>query len=481
MTYRKTILCLLVLVVPLFFVEAFDLENGRAVAVFVSVVTLWFTGLVPLAVTGLLVPVLLAIFGIFPASTAFSQFGQQILFLFIGCFFLAEAMRKHGWDRRMSYWILSSRFGGRTPGSLITLIGVIAFVLSMWVSNTAAAAVLVPICIAIAGSFERQFSGEDQHRAFTTRALLTTAFSASIGGLATPVGTPPNLIALQLLEKNGHEVGFVRWMSIGLPVALLMFLALNVIMHFRLRVERIALTEVRSHFARELEELGPIRREEIQVASVFALAVFLWVVPGLLEMAFPGQSWIGVFADRFSMSVVGVSVPLLLFLLPTKQGVPNLEWQDARKIDWGTVLLFGGGLTLGHMLSATGLAETIGQMAFHPEWGVVVLVAGAVILGVIMSEFASNTASAAIIVPVLISVLGEPGFESVSMVLVVMACAFGASYGFMLPVSTPPNAIVYGTGRVDVRDMITTGILFDLSGAALIIGSTLLLNHLGVF
>lgn len=479
MTYRKTILGLLVVLLPLFLAEAYGLENGRSIAVFVSIVTLWFTGLVPLAVTGLLVPVLLALFGIFPASTAFSQFGQQILFLFIGCFFLAEAMRKHGWDRRMSYWILSSRFGGKTPGSLITLIGAIAFVLSMWVSNTAAAAVLVPICIAIARSFEKQFSSAEQHRAFTTRALLTTAFSASIGGLATPVGTPPNLIALQLLEENGHEVGFVQWMAIGLPVALLMFLALNVIMHFRFRVEPIAMTEVRIQFARELDGLGPIRREEIQVASVFALAVLLWVLPGLLEMLFPAPVWIGVFADRFSMSVVGVSVPLLLFLIPTKTGVANLEWQDARKIDWGTVLLFGGGLTLGHMLSATGLAETMGQMIFNPNWGVVLLVAGAVILGVVMSEFASNTASAAIIVPVLISVLGEPGFESVSIVLVVMACAFGASYGFMLPVSTPPNAIVYGTGRVHVRDMISTGILFDLTGAALIIGATLLLNHLG--
>ncbi|MDC0312036.1 SLC13 family permease [bacterium] len=150
-------------------------------------------------------------------------------------------------------------------------------------------------------------------------------------------------------------------------------------------------------------------------------------------------------------------------------------------MDWGTILLFGGGLTLGKMLSDTGLAETLGLFAFNPEWGVLALVAAAVLFGIIMSEFSSNTASAAIVIPIMLTVLAQPGFEHVSPSLVIMACAFGASYGFMLPVSTPPNAIVYGTGRLKVRDMFTTGILFDLTGAVLIIGAPLLLNRLGIF
>ena len=468
-----------ILLVPLLVLESLGVENGRVIALFLSIVTLWLTELLPLAVTGLLVPILLALYGIFPAKEAFSSFGKDILFLFIGCFFLALAMRKHGWDKRMAFWILSSRLGGGSPAGLITLIGAICFVLSMWVSNTATAAMMTPICLGIAATLEERFETQQQRHAFTTRALLTTAFASSIGGLATPVGTPPNLIAIQFLKENGIEITFLEWMGVGLPIALGMFGILIVIMHFRFRLGELDLGAVRQHFGKELEALGSIKREEIQVAAVFALAVFLWILPGFWKLISPESPWLDLVSSRLSMSVVGITASLLLFVLPSKDST-NLVWGDAREIDWGTVLLFGGGLTLGKMLDETGLAATLGNLAFNPAWGLFALVAAAVIFGVLMSEFASNTASAAIVIPVLMVVLADPGFQGVSVTLVVMACAFGASYGFMLPVSTPPNAIVYGTGKLQVRDMFRTGILFDLSGAALIILSTLLMIWLGI-
>ncbi len=465
---------------PLALFEVSGVENGRAIALFVAVVVLWLTELLPLAVTGLLVPILIVLYGILPAKEAFLPFGKDILFLFIGCFFIARAMSKHGWDKRMAFWILSSRLGGRSPSALITLIGIIAFVLSMWVSNTATAAMMAPICLGIANTLEGSFATDRQRHAFTTRALLTTAFAASIGGLATPVGTPPNLIAVQFLADRGTDISFIEWLSIGLPIASLMFVILIAIMHFRFRLDPIDLGGVRDHFGDELRKLGPIKREELQIAAVFGLAVLLWIAPGLLKLVMPDSAWVALVSERLSMSVVGIGASLLLFLLRSGK-TTTLEWKDAQHIDWGTVLLFGGGLTLGTMLSQTGLAQTFGDLVFDPSWGFVALVVGAVLFGVVMSEFASNTASAAIVIPILLVVLGGPGFEDVSVTLVVMACAFGASYGFMLPVSTPPNAIVYGTGKLKVRDMVTTGILFDVSGAALIILSTLILNGLGVF
>lgn len=481
MTNRYLPLTVLAVILgPLAVTEMLGIENGRAIALFASIVILWLTELLPLAVTGLLVPVLLVFFGIFPAKEAFTPFGSDILFLFIGCFFLARSMQKHGWDKRMAYWILSSKFGGRSPASLIALIGLIAFVLSMWVSNTATTAMMAPICLGIIAILEGELADGKQRHAFSTRVLLTTAFSASIGGLATPVGTPPNLIAIQFLKDHGVDISFVEWMGFGLPISLLMFGALTAIMHFRFRLEPVDLRAVRDHFEEKLRDLGPVKPEERQVAAVFGLAVFLWIAPGVLKLALPGSDWVELVGSRLTMSVVGIGVPLILFLLPARE-CRNLEWKDARHIDWGTILLFGGGLALGKMLSDTGLAETLGHLAFNPDWGLLALVAGAVLFGIVFSEFSSNTASAAIVIPILLTVLARPGFENASATLVIMACAFGASYGFMLPVSTPPNAIVYGTGRLRVRDMCTTGILFDLSGAILIILSTLLLNRLGVF
>ena len=326
-----------------------------------------------------------------------------------------------------------------------------------------------------------ELADDQQRRFFSTRALLTTAFAASIGGLATPVGTPPNLIAIQFLKEHGVDISFIEWMGFGLPIALLMFAALAGIMRFRFKLEPVDLKPVRKHFETELRALGPIKREEIQVAIIFGLAVFLWIVPGLLKLVIPDAGWLAEVTSRLSMSVVGIGVSLILFVLPSSGDSQNLAWKDAMHIDWGTILLFGGGLTLGKLLSDTGLAETLGMLAFNPSWGVLALVAGAVLFGIVMSEFSSNTASAAIVIPILLSVLAQPGFEQVSPTLVIMACAFGASYGFMLPVSTPPNAIVYGTGRLKVRDMFTTGFFFDLAGAVLIVIATLLLNQLGVF
>ncbi len=476
--FLRPILIAAALLGPLAVTKSLGLENAAAIAIFISIVILWLTEWLPLAVTGILVPVLLVVYGVFPHKEAFLPFGNSVLFLFIGCFLMARAMEKHGWDRRMAYWILSSNFSGSSPAALVTTIGSISFLLSMWVSNTATAAMMMPICLGIVATMKSQLSGEDQQRRFEQSLILTAAFAASIGGLATPVGSPPNLIALEHLKKIGVSISFLEWMAVALPMALVMFAVLIVIMRFRFPVDKVDLTGVREHFQAKLRDLGPLRKAEVQVVGIFALAILLWVLPSLLELISPGSS-VAAWLDRhIPLDVAGIGAALLLFVLKV-DGKSNLAWEDAKEIDWGCILLFGGGLALGMMLDKTGLAATLGELSFNPEWGLLALIAGAVLFGVVMSEFSSNTASAAIVIPIVLTVLGK--FENVSPAIVVMACAFGASYGFMLPVSTPPNAIAYGTGRVPAQSMFRTGLIFDIIGAIIIIVGCLLLSQFGVF
>lgn len=474
----RSLLILATLIAPSALLETLGIENGKAIGLFISVVILWLTEWLPLAVTGLLIPVFLVVLGLSPSKQAFSAFGNEILFLFIGCFFLAQSMEKHGWDKRMAYWLLSSKLNGRTASSLITMIGGICFVLSMWISNTATAAMMTPICLGIINTLETQFSDPSQHRRFSTRLLLTMAFASSIGGLATPVGTPPNLIALQFLKENGISISFLQWLSFGLPIAAAMFGVLIVIMRIKFPVEPVNLNEVRQYFQKEFAALGSLKTAEVQVAAVFTLTVLLWLLPSIAGYLLPNSAWAESLTDYLPMTVVGIGAALLLFILRT-EGQPNLTWQDAQKIDWGTIMLFGGGLTLGRMLSNTGLAEDLGKLVFDPSWGILALISGAVLIGIVMSEFSSNTASASIVIPILLTVLAMEGFENINPTVLIMACAFGASYGFMLPVSTPPNAIAFGTGKLRVKDMFRCGILFDIAGAILIIGGAMLFQLIG--
>ncbi|MEZ4755000.1 MAG: SLC13 family permease [Bdellovibrionota bacterium] len=259
-------------------------------------------------------------------------------------------------------------------------------------------------------------------------------------------------------------------------ISFLMLLTLWFLLQKRYPVKFIELQTVRTHFKAKLKSLGPLSREELQVAAVFSLTVFFWIVPGLLTLLFPTSEFVSTLSTRASMSVVGIGGALILFILPSFHNdklSTNLEWEDAKQIDWGTIMLFGGGLTLGAMLNQTGLAEVFGNQLFIPENGIFLLAVSGVVFSILMSEFASNTASSLIIIPMILAVLANSTLGSISSTVLVVGCAMGASFGFMLPVSTPPNAIIYGTGRITVREMVRAGVLFDIAGAVLIVLATI--------
>jgi sodium-dependent dicarboxylate transporter 2/3/5 len=467
--FRATIV-LLIIVLPLLSASLLPYEQGYAAAIFFSTVVLWFTELIPLPATALLVPVLIALLGQAPAAEVFAPFGSDILFLFIGCFLLAESMQKHGWDRRMAYFLLSSPIGEKSAATIIAALAIMAWTLSMWISNTATCIMLTAVGVGIINIYKHRLQGEVEQRNFSTRLLLAIAFGATMGGLATPVGTPPNLLALQFLRNAGIELTFFDWMMVGLPVSLVMIVVLLLVLHllFPVKLHSAESSGVRSYFKDSLSALGPVKREELQVAGVFAVAVILWVIPGALKDFAPEWHNIHEFFKPFSLSVVAVLAALVLFILPGKSGQPNLDWKDAKKIEWGTILLFGGGLVLGELLSSSGLATSIGAAVFSEGMGIFLMIFTVVICSVFLSEFASNTASASIIIPILLGTLASIGVGESGVTLFVLAAAFGASFGFMLPVSTPPNAIVYGTGQIRLKDMVRAGIIFDLIGAAVI-------------
>lgn len=457
-----------ILTIPMLLAHTLRLPAPSAAGIFISVVILWFSEIISLAATALLVPILALAFGILDAKTAFASFGDPILFLFLGGFLLAQAMEKHGWDKRMAYAVLSRRFAAASINRLSIVVALICWVLSMWISNTATCAIMTPMVLGIVHTLSHQLPSIEAKERLSSRLLLITAFASSIGGMATPVGSPPNLIALSLLKQSGIEITFLEWMSYGVPVSLVMLVGLLVLLQWRLPVETENMQEVAEMFKLKLKALGKLKRSELLVAFAFTVAVVGWIAPDAMVRLSDSAAWAKLAASRLNMGAVALFAGLLLFVCLDENKKPVLDWSDTRNVNWGVIMLFGGGLCLGKILDSSQLASHISNSIFvgatSAGLGLIIM---SVILAVILSEFSSNTASAAILVPIVLAqaATDNPGFASA----LAIAVALGASCGFMLPVSTPPNAIVYGTGELPLKHMVRYGVSFDFMGVFAII------------
>ncbi len=461
-------------------------EPGRRLsAVLAAVAVLWVSEALPLPVTALLGACLCILFGVADAKTVLAQFAHPIIFLFLGSFFLARAMEIHKLDRRLALRILSVSWIGGRPARVLAAVGVITAAISMWVSNTATTAMMLPIAMGILAALhdvrvrDGLASGPLDARRwpFATGMMLMIAYSASIGGIGTKVGSPPNLITLGALEKVDVHITFFTWMKIMVPMLAVMFVVLFGLLHFMHpdRTRRATagsesaglLTYLRS----ERERLGPWTRGQVNTLIAFLVAITLWIVPGFIQAAAPRNAThaSAFFEQRMPETVVALVAALLLFVLPTnwRRGEFTLTWSQAVRIDWGTLILFGGGLSLGQLMFDTGVAKAIGHWAVdhtgaHGVWG---LTAAMIVLGIVLSEATSNTASATMLAPIAIAIAAG---MHVSPIPPALGACLGASFGFMLPVSTPPNAIAYGSGLVPIGRMMRAGFLFDALGAVVI-------------
>ena len=452
----------------------------KMAAILATVVVLWITEALPLSITAMLGPVLAVVLQVVPARTALAPFADPIVFLFIGAFMLAEAMFVHGLDRRIAYTALSWPFVGTSAGRILLVYGGVTTVISMWISNTATTAMMFPIGLSLVAHVSRANSGADVRR-FAMAMMLITAFGASIGGMATPVGTPPNLIGIGMIERiTGQRIGFFEWMAIGVPAVIVLFGAIWAVFYF-LAVRGTTVGEGSTRAVREeLDRLGRMTRGERNVIIAFGTTIALWVAPGLFAIAGVDDTpFARAYAQSMPEGIAAVIGALLLFVLPVRWPARQftITWEQASKIDWGIVMLYGGGLALGELSFATGLAEAIGTgvTGWLPSPGTASLTVLFAATAILLSETTSNTAAANMIVPVSIAVAEAAGVRPLEPAL---AATLGASMGFMMPVSTPTNAIVYSSGYIPIGQMMRFGIILDVFAFFVIVAVVLGLGPL---
>jgi len=454
-------------------------QAGRTtLGMMVWMATWWLTEAVDIEVTALLPVVAFPLLGIAPLTKVLPPYAADVIFLFMGGFIIGLAIERWGLDRRIAFFTL--RLVGARPGAIIGGFMVVTAFLSMWVSNTATAAMMVPIALSVidlvlrsrTGTGLKESGGIPQDRIpernFATGLLLCVAYAASIGGIATIIGSPPNGIAVRYIQQTFQkEVSFFDWLLVGGPFTLI-FLPIAWLMVTRVlfRCDMGEIAGGRQHFDEEYRKLGPLTRGEKIVLGVFSVTACLWIFSPLLKpMVIAGMKPLAGLSD----AGIAMLAAMALFLIPVDRakGVRAMDWDTAVKLPWGVLMLFGGGLTLAASIEANGVSEFIGNSSrglagLHP----LLLLLAITAMTVFLSELTSNTAQVATMVPVLAAMAPVLGMNPYVLIL---ACTLGASSAYMMPVGTPPNAIVFGTGLVRMPQMMKAGVWLNLAGILVIV------------
>lgn len=430
-------------------------NQQRLLAIFVATVVLWICESLPLAATALLIGPAMTIAGVTDAKAAFSPYAAPLLFVFVGGFMIARAMTRHGLDRRIALGIVSAPIVQGSPARVRAAFVFAGALLSMWISNTATAAILTPILMGLFESSKREAaqdpsgSGEDKP---VVGDLLCVAYTCSIGGLGTPVGSPPNLIAMNFLRESGHGIAFFDWVALATPLVAVMLVGTLLWINRLYPLSNVTNVEVQG-------ETRAWTRGERITALAFGVAIVGWMTPGFLKLfALPGADLVG---SRLHSGAVAMVAASILFMFRDEKSERVLDWPEATKIDWGIIMLFGGGISLGKQMFDTGLAEVISKK-FVELTGVTdlwVLTGLVALFTIFFTETCSNTATSNMLSPLVIAIALELG---VSPVPPVLAVGLAASCAFMLPIATGPNAVVYGSGRVGMLDMMKAGFFLNL-------------------
>jgi len=453
-------------------------QAGRAtLGLMVWMAVWWLTEAVDIEVTALLPVVTFPLLGIAPLGKVLPPYAADVIFLFMGGFIIGLAIERWGLDRRIAFFTL--RLVGARTGAIIGGFMAVTAFLSMWVSNTACAAMMVPIALSVVDLVLRTRTGaglkesggipEDRvpERNFAAGLLLSIAYAASIGGVATIIGSPPNGIAVRYIRQTfGKEVSFFDWLLLGGPFTLIFLpIAWLLVTRVLFRTDIGEIAGGRQYFDEEYRKLGAFTRGEKVVLAVFAVAALLWIFSPLLK----GVTVAGI-KPLAGLSDAGIAMlaALLLFLIPVDRakGVRAMDWDTAVRLPWGVLMLFGGGLTLASAIETNGVSEFIGNasrgLAGLPT---LLLLLAVTAMTVFLSELTSNTAQVSTMVPVLAAMSPVLGMNPY---VLIMACTLGASSAYMMPVGTPPNAIVFGTGLVRLPQMMKAGFWLNLAGIVVI-------------
>lgn len=433
---------------------AMPVSASRAAAVAILMASLWISEAIPISATALLPVVLFPTLGVMslPATTA--NYAHHLVFLFLGGFWIAAAVERCELHRRIALLVL--RAAGTRPERIVFGFMSATAVLSMWLSNTATTMMMLPIGLAVISR-----CGPTVCPTFGRSLMLGIAYAASIGGVATLIGTPPNAIMAGVVEKTlGITISFGQWMLFGLPLSVLMLIVcwgylIRVNAQFPARAPRGEGID----FADELEQLGRMTTAEKRVTGIFATVAFLWVFKGILPI-----HWLNALDD----ATIAMAGAILLFVVPDARPrpAPLLDWPSAARIPWDVLILFGGGFALAQGFQQSGLTEWIGQQlgilqAVH--WSILLL--GVVFVTIFLTEVTSNTATAGMLLPIVAGLASAAGHDPL---LPMVGTALAASFAFMLPVATPPNAIVFASRQLSIAEMARAGIWMNLIGLGLI-------------
>lgn len=465
---------LLAVLIPLFVTISAHPQAAFMLGIALWMALWWMTECTPLAVTALIPLIAFPVTGIAEAKVTAPRYMTSTIFLFMGGFLIAQAMEKTGLHRRIALFILS-----RWHASLLQIVGGFACAtafLSMWISNTATTMLMVTIAMSVISKLEGQFSPKDL-KIFATTLLLTVAYSANIGGMGTPVGSPPNLIFIETMRSVAPDrtPGFLQWMMVGVPMIVLGLAVLYFFLGRSLRHLPWSASAI-GPIKDEVAHLGKMSREEIYVGAVLLMTALAWMTrQGIHAEHFTIPGWSSLLPyPGVDDGTVAIFAAFALFVIPIKDGLPLLDKEAFTRLPWRILLLFGGGFAMAMGMQRSGLSAAIGtQMAFLGDVSPFFMLLGVALMMTFLTEITSNTATTQVILPILAAVAIGSGHD-VSLLLI--TATLSASCAFMLPVATPPNAIVFGTDRIPMRAMMQVGIRLNLVMAFVIVFLVLMIR-----
>ena len=461
-------------------IDGLSEQAHHLLAVMSLIAIWWITEPIAIPLTSLFGPTLCVILGIAPIKDAYEQFANPMIFLFMGGFMLAKGMMVNGLDKRIAFGIMSMKWVGDSPRRIFLAIGLACILCSGWISNTATAAMMFPIALGLLEAI-REMMAENgkiidlKNYKYATGLMLMTAYACSIGGVMTPIGTPPNIIMIGFLKElapQAPEISFFQWMIWGTVAMIFYFILAYIVLWRMFPADVDHIKGAKEFIQNSVDSLGKWTRAQKNTMIAFSVAFVLWVAPSVLGIIYDVDSDVIKFYDsHFPEAIAAMIGGLLLFFLPVniKTGEMTMTWKDGVEgIEWGTLLLFGGGLAMGSMMYTTGLSSWIGLglkdvLGGNPsEW---LFVGVFCVAALVMSELTSHTSSTNLMAPIAIGAALSLGFSPVP---VAVGIALSSSLGFMMPVSTPPNAIVYASGYVPITKMIKSGFIIDLIGIFLV-------------
>jgi sodium-dependent dicarboxylate transporter 2/3/5 len=430
----------------------------------------WFTEAVGLAVTALIPVLMLPVLGISDCKSVAQQYSDSIIFLFIGGFMLAFAIEKWHLHKRIALKILS--VVGTKPSTVLFGVMISTYLISNWISNTATTMMLFGAVFALIQETKNYISKNSGK--FAAALLLGLAFSATIGGLATPVGTPPNMYFFKAYKEAfplTTDLNFLKWSAIGYPISFTFLIITFFILNFYFLRKKVELSIDKSFFKTAYENLGKFSWEEKWVFGIFVSCILLWFTRADIDFGsfqFKGWNHIFIVPKYVDDAFVALLAALVLFLIPSKlnKGEALLIWDDAKKLRYDIILMFGSGFALAYGFEMSGLSKWLAtSLAVLKGVSPLFIILGICIVVTIISEFASNIASIQLVIPVMIALQKD---LDVPPLLLMMPATFAASLGFMLPVATAANTIVFGTKEIQIRDMLRVGFVLDALGILVI-------------